>query len=514
VKLAAILFLLLSNFALATTYSCDGSQSDCQAKINGASDGDTVAMPSGTFSYTTDLAVTKKITLTGNTTTDSTAGTAVDNTIIQDNVVRDQNNAAPILYIVNDARVTGITFAPGANLAVADNGGVRLYGTQTGGPGTRLDHCHFQNGIRQLQEIQATNWVYGVIDHCVFDVNSNVETIMVFHEGWGGSGSYGDASWSAPSNFGSKNFLFIEDNYIHNTTTTLTFGAIDAQFGGRYVVRHNHFYNTCPYTHGTEGRYRGARACEIYNNDFHISFSTASTGQSRSGVTIWHDNTWAGVLPDNGGEVLEDYRTFQTFPYFGGASGNNVWDVNDAHGLYESGTHSGGNAATVLTDGTKTWTVNQWVGYTISNTDQVNAQSFPYCSVIQSNTATTITYFLYNNPPTFNTGDHYQIYKLTTALDQPGRGQGDLITGDTPINSSTGTPTWPHDALEPCYSWNNYYTGNVAVNLAPGIGPTTIVENRDFYNNTPMPGYVPYTYPHPLVGGAGPQQGGGFLPFM
>ena len=24
-------------------------------------------------------------------------------------------------------------------------------------------------------------------------------------------------------------------------------------------------------------------------------------------------------------------------------------------------------------------------------------------------------------------------------------------------------------------------------------------EGRDYYNNTPMPGYKPYTYPHPLT---------------
>jgi hypothetical protein len=29
----------------------------------------------------------------------------------------------------------------------------------------------------------------------------------------------------------------------------------------------------------------------------------------------------------------------------------------------------------------------------------------------------------------------------------------------------------------------------------------TIQENRDFYNNTPLPGYQPYIYPHPLVSG-------------
>jgi len=46
-------------------------------------------------------------------------------------------------------------------------------------------------------------------------------------------------------------------------------------------------------------------------------------------------------------------------------------------------------------------------------------------------------------------------------LDQPGRGQGDLITGGFPnkVNSTTGTIYWPHQALEPIYIWNN--TGGI-----------------------------------------------------
>ena len=49
-------------------------------------------------------------------------------------------------------------------------------------------------------------------------------------------------------------------------------------------------------------------------------------------------------------------------------------------------------------------------------------------------------------------GDQYQIHKVLIALDQPGGGKGDLITGTTPINSTTETAMWPHQALEPTYS--------------------------------------------------------------
>jgi hypothetical protein len=57
--------------------------------------------------------------------------------------------------------------------------------------------------------------------------------------------------------------------------------------------------------------------------------------------------------------------------------------------------------------------------------------------------------------------------------------------------------------LEPAYSWNNVYTPTGApVNIELASGAWALLqEGRDFYNNKPMPGYTPYTYPHPLVTG-------------
>jgi hypothetical protein len=46
-------------------------------------------------------------------------------------------------------------------------------------------------------------------------------------------------------------------------------------------------------------------------------------------------------------------------------------------------------------------------------------------------------------------GDQYLIHKVLIAVDQPGTGQGDLITQTTPINSTTETVMWRHQALEP-----------------------------------------------------------------
>src|SRR5690349_5433075 len=71
--------------AMATVYNSDGSPTNIQyIHDNLARDGDTIMLPSGTFVWSAGVTISKGITLQGHTTTDSTNGTAVDNTIIQD----------------------------------------------------------------------------------------------------------------------------------------------------------------------------------------------------------------------------------------------------------------------------------------------------------------------------------------------------------------------------------------------------------------------------------------------
>jgi len=199
------------------------------------------------------------------------------------------------------------------------------------------------------------------------------------------------------------------------------------------------------------------------------------------------------------------------------ASGDNPWDVNvtepdgthvDGHPpyLFESGTATSGseNCAAglqYLTDTSKNWTTNQWGGYT------ARRLSDNWIGQIISNTNNTLTmYFYYSGGgciSTWRAGNQYQIHNVLVALDQPGRGRGDLITGDPPINSTTGTATWPHQELEPCYSWNNIHSpGGEHINFTPApTSAASLLQDRDYFNDTPMPGYMPYTYPHPLTTG-------------
>ena len=256
----------------------------------------------------------------------------------------------------------------------------------------------------------------------------------------------------------------------------------------------------------------------------------------------------------------------------------NPWDANDTEGdstathdgtsvqghaphLFESGTHTAADnvpagPTAVMTDSSKNWTDNQWAGFEITNMTRTVASGGHPNSRILSNTGNTITYFSggFEGPPkTFKKGDAYVIYKPLVVLDQPSRGQCDLLAGYPPVDTVTGASAWPHQALEPIYGWLNRLN-NKQINV--GSAYPTLKKNHDYYNenaafdgtagigvgplaNRPMrctkgvaywatdqgewdsthPGpdgqlyvatatdtwslhYRPYTYPHPLVSGA------------
>lgn len=450
---------------------------DVQLACNSAANRDMVMVPPGTATWTATLNISKGITLIG-------AGS--DQTRIIDEVPRVLLIPAVINVTLNTNqvfRLTGFTFQGGAiNTAVNYDGVVRFYGSCFS---NRVDHCHFDGLYGDALKFYGMN--LGVVDHCRFD--GARQFIIVWHDGWGGN-SYGDGSWAAPSNFGGWQFLFIEDN-IFNFTDPVTwgnYGVLDCMGGGREVIRFNSFTNCHPTTHGTEstGRQRSVRVAEIYNNTL-VSTVGGPMGQYRGGTGVVFSNILTGF--DSGME-LTCYREIYGFTYWGGCNGTNAWDSNEPT-LYASGTHTGTNGATALANSGAGWTVNQWVGYILQNATK-NMASF-----ITANHSTTVAYNLSGSTidggptMTFDSGDTFFIRKALIALDQPGRGQGNLLSGADPVPVA-----WPNQALEPIYCWGNTLNG---VDVGIGSSYPTIQENRDFFNKTVKPGYVPYRHPHPLV---------------
>jgi hypothetical protein len=514
-------------------------------------DGDIVTIPAGTFTWTSALNITKGITLQGQTTI-SGAGTAnpiiKDLTIIKDDTPR-SGAGAYILAARMDRgtqsfRLTGVTFAAGTVTTVGtSNGPIRLF-AKTENKNMRVDHCHFDQLYHQ-RCIWVSGWCEGVADHNVMRKRTggglgSTEAILIFSGGYGNDPeSYGNGSWADYPWYGTDKFFFIEDN------TILEYGAAtDTQQGARFVFRHNYCLNAIIAGHGTEsGSARGGRVNEVYGNTFHWTKSHGFTGGQRSGTCLWHNNFITGTPVSVAGTLcnLTNYREthIRPNPVWGIADGTSPWDANDTEGngtsieghppyLFASGSATSGTTISgqraTFSDSTKNWTPDQLKGYSIHKPGATKA----YGSFIISNTSNTITYF-YNDSVggghlTFNSGDAYEIYRVLVMMDQNGRGKGDRIIGNPPKHWRTRRASWPHQALEPCYSWNNVYTPtNTPLGFTSRAAEPTTKLNIDYFNlgmgfpadATPSAVSSRYTaalngvaytgtltYPHPLVSGA------------
>jgi len=508
----SLTFLSIATVQASVINAASPSLADVTTAVSSAVDGDTVVIPAGTSSWTSTLTITKGITLQG-----ANANAIDDLTVILDDVPISHNNNYCVVIDVELTqnqvfRMTGITFRKGSRQTKPQsNGCIKVGGVVRGSSGRgslRIDHCHFDQ-LYQIGIYLSGLVSYGVIDHNYWHsatgVNRGAITVNSGQTWGGGTNDYGDGSWAAPTNFGSADFIFIEANTFHNLGTVQTNGGIDCQSGGRYVSRYNTHHNAVMITgHGTEsgGRIRGQRAIEFYKN---TATGTASQtmGLTRSGVTMYWGLTWTGTYSGTSIPLVVN-RLDWPFKMYDGANGKNPWDVNDTEGdststqdgtnvpghtphLFDSGTHTAANntptpTGGVMTDASKNWTINQWAGFEITNTTQTTAGGTHPNSRILANSSTTITYSpISPDGPlkTFKTGDAYVIYKPLIVLDQPGRGQCDLLSGNPPVNTVTSGSAWPHQALEPVYGWLNRLN---AAQINVGSRYPTLKENRDYYN--------------------------------
>ena len=446
----------------------NGSQTDVQAKHDAAADGDTITVPAGTFSWTGKLKLTKAVAVIGQTTTDTKNGTAVTNTLIQDgNVARE---AIIELNGNGGQRVSGLAFTT----TVAGNNYNGIIRLENGAKPIRIDHCDFNKVLANVTiGIFVQNW--GVIDHIVRR-NSPQGNAGVVHFWPGSHTDMGDSLFEVAAGYGGPDFLFMEDNFMD--------GGTDITAGGKICHRNEIIINGNSFgSHGTGRTFtngRGGRAYEVYNCEFRYPNNYSSIDGPDSGSSVYHDNK---VVPHSRGIAGQVYRVSYSFgsPFFG-ADGRNPWDKNDPNAGHDSGTLTGNSS-----DSSKNWTPNQWAGYCIRNSG--NGAT----ATITGNTANSLTLYQWHDQG-FNSGVRYEINKVQRVLDQPGLGAGAHI--------NRATPAWPNQVSEPCYSWNNKSADDGSnFNFTVNEAGFTILAGRDYFNDTPMPGYTQYQYPHPLVSG-------------
>ena len=505
------LLLLLFSPALATlahagTYTAAScNYSDVNAVINGpthsAVNGDVIKIPAGTCTWTNSLSIGAGITVTGSGTPNtgaSTFGAGSPTTIIVDNA-----GSSNALFSVQGIS-SGQTFTlalldiepQSSSAALISPISVAGMCTAGGCPNLRIDNIIFGetthwteagNGSAADSMIRTDN-VFGVLDHNTLPTGSSVVFYNVNHSAYLGVGGYGDNSWAQPDSFGGANNLYAENNslYIEESVSDAEFAPGGGGVGGaRQVGRFNHVTSSGGFggfgIHGldTDGRPQGGRQLEVYGNSFSCisgSCNILAGYRSGTGYTFGNTTTRTGSAFFNSFASIAVYRTvFSTSSGWGGCGGSSPYDTNDGT-VYYSGTNTGSNGSTTLTDAMKSWTTNQFTptGAPYSVYDVTRG----WWAEISSNTATTLTIqpSIPEQTNTFNNGDSYQILRATVCADQGGRGQGNYVSGSTPSPASALS-----QALDPIYEWDD----SAAVLGQPNVGTDTLrtIANRDWYTD-------------------------------
>jgi hypothetical protein len=342
-------------------------------------------------------------------------------------------------------RISGITFqgASGGSGNPKFNGMVQIEGLSQN---VRFDHAHVDtttySSSTASSGVQYVGCIAGVTDHSLFDNPSGSVNNSVRVYNWGNCNSdtlgVGDQSWATPTNLGSAGFMFVENNVFNSGA------ANDCTDGGRYVWRFNTHNMTSPapsvQTHptGGGGRIRGCRAWEIYQNTFNADPSNYID-------SLFFMSSGTGVIWGN------------TIPSSSTGGGTGYKQVISAHSMRtDNSTY------------TQTATPNGW-GYCGTNFNTVGSNW-------DQNSVTA-------------TGYH--------CLDQPGRGEGDLLTGgftadgsgsNNVANNATGcissaTCAYPRQALEPVYEWTDNYSPVPSNPSFLFTSATTgaFVNNTDYY---------------------------------
>ncbi len=312
---------------LNSTYiqACSCNQSDVQAAIDAAKDGDTVLVPEGRCEWVTpgnNPAISiyeKSILLQG-------AGAGKSNITL----VSTGNGVMEVPIVISSkkgkpVRITGFSFTGFGN--TYDHGVIKahtLWNNTVGGDTIRIDHCDFYN-ITHV-EIRIGSKIYGVIDNCNFTEYSWKVVISVSGDNY--------KPWESPLTLGTANALYVEDCIFKINGNG---GAINSYSGGKYVFRHNKVIDGAVDNHGTchgyQGDRRSAHTTEIYENSFYSDIPYFFTAISIHGGTgVIFNNVLTGDFKHK--ILVGNYRTCTSDEcFYGRCNGSSPYDGNlDASG--------------------------------------------------------------------------------------------------------------------------------------------------------------------------------------
>jgi hypothetical protein len=425
----SLLFSLALEGQTISAASCNAT--DVQNALNGvAADGTTVVIPSGNCIWTTSVTYKQLYTtiIQGQTACDGSPGVATtactDNTIITDNITR--SGFDPAALQINTA--AGKSFRITGVTFSQMNGSMSSPNLTYGG----LLRVGGQSQSVRIDHIHFNNiFVVGLTTDGVFGVIDHVlayspsEFWRPAMSSFNGIGDWGNNMFLQPTSFGTDQFMFLEDSTLTGPGDN---GTTDCFRGGKIVIRHNNMAFTSVGQHGTghAGDDRACRAVEVYQNNFSIPSGTN-----------WEFNA---LFLAGGTALLWGNQFPMTAPYYN--------HIVTSH---------------INREDSQTYTQSPPPG------------GWGYCGTLVNGTGSG-----WDQNSDISTG--------TACLDQPGRGQGDLLSGAAPnkcdqtLGCTTFNGQWPRQKLEPFYEWSDRWAcaGSASCTFEADYDPG-FQQNRDYF---------------------------------
>ncbi len=297
-----LLFLLVAASSFAdtrTAASCNAAA--VQTAVNNAASGDIVVVPAGNCAWPTAVSLPAGMDLT-------LQGAGVGVTTI------DGTSAGTSVFVgVGNRRVTGFTFTCGQ--------------IQIDGDNWRIDHntftCGtFDNGI-YVVGFRPQASPKGLIDHNSF---MNRRVLVAGYPGVSLAELSRTTQWFDALALGTAEAVYVEDNTF---TATIFTNAIDCNYGGRYVFRHNSVTDTYLEAHSIQQTNRACRKWEIYENTIaQVNYPVYRSMFIRGGTGVVFNNTVTGAFGERTIALDNSRSATSAGTVFNVCDGHQLWDGN------------------------------------------------------------------------------------------------------------------------------------------------------------------------------------------
>ena len=334
ISFLVICFLLISNAkaSILTAHSC--SMSDVQSQVNAAKDGDIVAIPAGSCTWSSTVSWSNKnITIQG-------AGKGI--------TVINSGGFGPTITDVTKAswRISGLTLQSSSSAPAP----ITIYAADAPSytSGWRIDNINFNYaGDTPSGGIIIYGVTYGLFDHCDFSFSHSVWIYveMAQYTSWPSSDSKYEQCWGSPTinqvcgrynlsqplDLGTEKAIYWEDCTFTSRSSTQAF--FDTSYGGaRVVFRHNTLTGGFIYAHWTRTGEINPFKIELYNNNIVGNANwNAYPVRFEGGTGVIFNNQVTGY---SNGWFVDERRggAGENSGILGACNGSQAWDGNAGDG--------------------------------------------------------------------------------------------------------------------------------------------------------------------------------------